>query len=209
MMTLSSGSSAKSRGFTVVACDDGYIEKVGSKGYTLAACISWRGLRPGAPVRGALALLRVDGAGATGVLAWLASTLAAPRRPLLLLDSITIAGFDVVSPQAFKDLTGGELIVVYTSKPRGERLLRALGASGAALKPAKARVLEWMLQSLVEVETRRGTLYLASTLEPGAAARIVEDLQGHARKPEPLRVAHATASRASLELWRRGCLAPR
>ena len=205
-MTPSSRSCSKmSEHYTVIACDDGYIEKVG-QGYTLVACISWLGRGPGAPGRGAMARLRVDGAGATGVVAFLALTLSLPRRPLLLLDSITVAGFDVVSPSGFKKLTEGEVVIVYTRRPRRDRLLRALRKSGAALREAKERAILWMLDNLVEVDTARGKLYVASTMDPREAACVVESLQAHARKPEPLRVAHATASRASMELRGRGCI---
>ncbi len=198
-------SSKKSESYTVVACDDGYIEKVG-KGSTLLACISWKGRGPGAPARGALALLRVDGADATSIVSALASILALPGKPLLLLDSITIAGFDAVSPSGFKMLTGGELIVVYTRRPRRERLLEALRRSGAALRDAKERIILWMLEHIFEVETSRGRLYLASTLSRDDAISVVESLQAHARVPEPLRVAHATASRASMELKGKRCI---
>lgn len=207
-MTPSSRSYSKpaSRDYMVVACDDGYIEKVGVPGYTLVACISWRGEHPGAPVEGLLAELRIDGASASSIISWLAKALSGPSRPLLLLDSVTIAGFDVVSPSTFKKLAGGEVIVVYSFRPRGERLLKALKKSEAELSEAKERVIRWMLDSLRPVETPRGRVYIASSLDTEDAARVVTALQAHSRKPEPLRVAHATASRASMELWRLGCL---
>lgn len=204
--SLLSYSTAESLGYTVVACDDGYIDKVGEGSRTIVACISWKGSKPGAPVDAKLSVIKVDSAGTTSIISWLSSSLAAPRKPLLLLDSITIAGFDVVSPTAFKKLTGGDLIAVYSREPRRKKLLEALEFSNAELKRAKERVLLWMLDTLKPIDTVRGRLYIASTLDHETAVRIVEELQGHARKPEPLRVAHYTASRTSLELKSQSCI---
>ncbi len=177
------------------ACDDGRVYKLG-EGYTVAACVCYDGPRP---VGVKLGLIRVDGLEATGILAFLAVAACRGRPGVVLLDSVTTAGFNVASPAGISALTGAPVVVVYKYRPSYERLApaaaRAPGPAWARLKALR------VVDEAFEVETRRGRLYLiAWRLGRGEAARLVESLQAHARTPEPLRAAHLIASAASRAL---------
>ena len=179
----------------VSACDDGRVYKLG-EGYTTAACVCYDGLRP---VGVKLGLLRVDGLEATGVVAYLALAACRGRPGAVLLDSVTIAGFNLVSPPGLARLAGAPVVVVYKYRPSYGRL-----ASAASRAPGPAwlrlRVLR-IVEDAVEAETRRGRLYIIPWGLPlREALGLVESLQVHARTPEPLRAAHMVASAASRAL---------
>jgi len=189
-------------GLTVVGCDDGEIRKVGLQEYTTYACISMHSTAYGLhPRDAALGLLRVDGLEASSVIA--AAVRLLERSPAaVILDSITIAGFNVVSPPTIYRLVGAPVIVVYSYKPSYSRLRRG------ALNLATFRVIDRIIRiadHTVPLETRKGILYaLLWGIEPPEALEIVEKFQVHSRIPEPVRVAHYIASAASRLL--RGCL---
>ncbi len=174
------------------ACDDGKVYKL-SKGYTVVACTCYDGTRP---VGVELGLLRVDGLEATGIVAHLSLAACRSRPDVVLLDSIAIAGFNLVSPPGLARLTGAPVVVVYPYEPSYERL-----APAAARAPGpfsiRSRVLP-IVDKAVRVDTPRGPLYLLVWGIPlRDAASIAISLQVHARTPEPLRVAHMIASSAT------------
>lgn len=176
----------------VAACDDGKVYKL-SKGYTVVACTCYDGTRP---LGVELGLLRVDGLEATGIVAHLSIAACKSRPNVVLLDSITIAGFNLVSPPGLAKLTGAPVLVVYLYKPSYERL-----APAAARAPGpfsiRNRVLP-IVDKAVRVDTPKGPLYLLAWGVPLRVAKsIAVSLQVHARTPEPLRVAHMIASSAT------------
>ncbi|WP_460123659.1 endonuclease dU [Stetteria hydrogenophila] len=174
------------------ACDDGRVHKLGG-GYTTAACVCYDGLDP---VGVSMGILRVDGLEASGVIAHLAVSACRARPDAVLLDSVTIAGFNVVSPPALVKLTGASVIVAYTYKPAYERLAPALAHAPGPLG-VRSRVLS-IVDRAVRVDTPKGPLYLVTWgTTPERATALVSRLQIHARIPEPLRVAHMVASAAS------------
>jgi len=181
----------------VVACDDGRVEKLGG-GFTVLACILW----DGRPLDVELGLLRVDGLEASSVVAYLTASLALrsslPIRALLL-DSLTIAGFNVVSPATVMRLAGVPVVVVYKYKPSSSRLEGALRKHFRDWS-LRMRVLK-LVDEAVEVNTRRGPLYIIPWgVSVEEARRVVEETQVYARTPEPLRIADMIASEVTLHL---------
>ncbi len=185
----------------VVACDDGIVRKLGwGSGFTLVSCILWS-LEGGGPVTAALAPVRVDGLDATDVIAGLVEVLQAPRSPLIV-DSVTIAGFNVVNPYGIVESVGSPVVYVYKYMPSLERLLGGLEKARLPLTKVRARVIEAVVSSVKPAETRRGIVYLGVVgMQFDVAVKLVEKLQVYSRTPEPLRIAHYTASEASLLLY--------
>ncbi|MDM7275576.1 MAG: DUF99 family protein, partial [Thermoprotei archaeon] len=146
--------------------------------------------------------VRVDGLEASSTIAYLAKTLALKAGgevETLLVDSLTIAGFNIVSPSTIVKLAGLPLIAVYKYKPSSSRLEEALRKH---FKDWRLRMLVLkLLDSTVKVETRKGELYIATwSLSLEEALETVESLQVHSRIPEPLRIADMTASEAARTL---------
>ncbi len=180
----------------IVACDDGRVPKLGKDaGCTIASCIAWA---KGEVVGVAFHPLRIDGLDATPVIEYL--VLASSRGAeiqAVLLDSLTIAGFNVVSPPHLVDSVGAPLLVVYKYPPSPERLAEGLRRADLPYRSLRERVLATLAHSR-RVETRRGTLYIlafGSGLED--AVGLVESLQGRDRVPVPLRLAHYISSALS------------
>lgn len=159
--------------------------------YTVASCVSW----DGAPSGVSLGLLRVDGLDASSIIPYLALRASRGRPCAVLLDSVTIAGFNVASPGAISRLAGAPVIIVYNYRPSRERLeagLRRLGDGGA-----RSRAIS-IVDSAVEVDTRQGRVYIVAWgVDLEAARDIVEECQVHSRTPEPVRMAHKIASEMS------------
>ncbi|MCS7106566.1 MAG: DUF99 family protein [Acidilobaceae archaeon] len=169
----------------MVACDDGRVRK-GAQ-FTVLACLLWNA----GPQRARFSLVRIDGLEASSIVAALALQLG--RGEALLLDSLTSAGFNPISPSTVERVTGLPTVAVYTYEPSSERLRAAM----------EKHLLDWelRLRVLKEVDkaqrtlTARGELYVyAWGLSLGEAKSLVEGLQIHARVPEPLRLAHMLAS---------------
>jgi len=174
------------------ACDDGKVYKL-SRGYTVVACTCYEDLRP---IGVSLGILRIDGLEATGIVSYLSLAACKSRPSVILLDSITIAGFNVVSPPGLARLTGAPVIVVYPYEPAYNRL-----APAAARAPGpfsiRSRVLA-IVDRYIKVDTPKGSLYLLTWGIPlKDAVDVVVKLQVHARIPEPLRTAHMIASSSS------------
>jgi endonuclease V-like protein UPF0215 family len=179
---------------SVVACDDGYVRKLG-EGYTVVACIDWvigRG-----PASASTRPVRVDGLEAGSIIAGiLGEALQVFDVKALLLDSLTIAGFNLVSPSTIERLVGVPTLVVYKYKPSPERLIRTVREKFADWA-IRARVVS-LVGEAREVETRRGRLYVIPWgMGLGEAAEIIGRLQLYSRVPEPLRLAHYMASSVS------------
>jgi len=177
--------------FTVVACDDGEVRKLGG-GLTTVACVAYRELWPS---DASLGIIRVDGLDATSVLSGMISLMARPPGAVLL-DSITIGGFNVVSLPGLSRLTGMPAIVVYSYEPSVERLEAPLRQHFADAE-LRLRALA-PIRGARRVMTRRGELYLVTWgIELSEAVKVVEAYQYFTKVPEPIRVAHRLASEAS------------
>jgi endonuclease V-like protein UPF0215 family len=187
----------------VIACDDGEVRKLG-EGATIIACILWDerlGFTKGAFLRA-----HVDGLDATGQVIFMAKTLAAlsPRHvEALFLDSITTAGFNLVSPSLVYKKVGLPVIVVYKRKPRYDRIVRA-ARKHLQDYSLRRKVLE-LTRMAEAVSTRLGRVYvIVWGIRVDTARRIIEKYQYRARIPEPLRFAHLYASALSRVLIHHG-----
>jgi Uncharacterized conserved protein len=163
--------------FTVVACDDGEVRKLGG-GLTTVACVAYRGLWPS---DASLGIIRVDGLDATSVLSGMISLMARPPGAVLL-DSITIGGFNVVSLPGLSRLTGMPAIVVYSYEPSFERLEAPLRQHFADAE-LRLRALA-PVRGARRVMTRGGS----STSLPGAlsSARRLRSLRPTSTSPRSL-----------------------
>ncbi len=178
--------------FVAVACDDGKVRKLGG-GVAVVACVAYRELRPSG-LR--LGLVHVDGLDATSVVGELAREIAAGSEGLLMVDSITIAGFNVISLPGISRISGLRAVAVYTYEPDIARLEGPLRAhfSDAELR---LRVLE-PIKNVRRVETPRGPLYVVPWgLRHEEAGELLALYQVYTRVPEPIRVAHRVASEVS------------
>ncbi|MCE4605626.1 MAG: DUF99 family protein [Desulfurococcales archaeon] len=176
-----------------MACDDGVVAKLGG-GYTLVSCVYWA-LGVG-PLGADFAWVKVDGLDASSIIAYLASRLGRfGPVDLVMLDSVTIAGFNVASPASIHRLTGAPVVVLYKYSPSLERLASAV--VNVDMHRVRLRVLK-IVGDAVELRTRRGRLY---AIVWGASldriVSVVEELQFFGRMPEPLRLAHYLASAIS------------
>ncbi|MCX8196425.1 MAG: DUF99 family protein [Acidilobaceae archaeon] len=173
---------------SAIACDDGRVRKGGS--YTALACLLWSS----GPRAARFALLSIDGLEASSVVsAMVQQLLSLARAEALLLDSLTIAGFNVISPATVERLTGLPTVVIYTYEPSSERL-RAAMEKHLSDWELRLRVLK-EVDRAQRVATKKGDLYIYSWGLPLERAKaLVEGLQIHARVPEPLRLAHMLAS---------------
>lgn len=180
---------------SVIACDDGRVTKLGG-GYTVVACLLWSMK----PIDVEVHLVKIDGLEASATIAYSIQVLLLRNRvrvDALLLDSLTIAGFNVVSPATVKKLTGVPVIVAYKYKPSSRRLEEAL----------RKHFKDWDLRlsilkivdEAIEVNTRKGPLYVVTWgLDIDKAKDTIEETQIYARTPEPLRIADMIASEATL-----------
>jgi len=178
----------------VLACDDGIVEKLGS-GHTLLTCVSWE---EGVGVTGLAFLpVTVDGLDGTSAAVFLARHLSHPRRPhIVMLDSLTLAGFNVVSPAALHDAVRAPVAVVYTYRPSIGRLRRALEASELPLAEVRLRILS-LVERARRVDTPRGPLYLVEWPPGVDTYPLLVRTQVYDRRPAPLRAAHYISSALS------------
>ena len=179
----------------VIACDDGVVRKL-SGGLTLVACVLWS-LGEGPLLVGHLPV-HVDGLDATSQITFLIKTLMSRATIVdaVLLDALTIAGFNVVSPASVYEKTGIPVIILYKRRPRWGRIYSAL-RSHFEDYDLRLRVVG-LLRDVITVRTSRGLLYAVLWgISVRDAARIIESYQLYARIPEPLRMAHLYASALS------------
>ncbi len=178
-----------------IACDDGRVRKLG-KGYTTYACISY--LPDLKPENVDIGLLKIDGLEASSIIAFSIKLLSRNRRSVLLLDSLTIAGFNIISPATVYKLSDAPTIVVYTYEPSYKRLWNAFRR--LPLSSLRSKVLK-IVDSATKISTPKGELWIVYwKLKLEEVKDIVTSLQRHSRVPEPLRVAHRIASEVSLLL---------
>ncbi len=179
----------------VIACDDGRIKKLGG-GYTTVVCISWSSESGLEDI--SIAPVHIDGLDATSILAYLIKVIST-RDPIdaIMLDSLTIAGFNIVSPDTLSKKRGSPVIIVYNYEPSVERLNRGLIASGLNLINIRMNILK-IINNYVKINTRMGPLYILTwKTNINNAIKIIELSQVVDRMPAPLRFAHYIASAIS------------
>jgi len=178
----------------VIACDDGVVNKLGG-GWTIISCVLWR--RGEGPVRIGHLPVHIDGLDASGQVAYIASALSNGLDVEgVLFDSITTAGFNLISPPQVQRAARAPVIILYKRRPRWTRILAALERhfSDAWLR---LRVIS-LVRDVVQLSTRRGVLYaILWGLSSGKAVELIEKYQVAGRMPEPLRFVHLYASALS------------
>ena len=179
----------------VIACDDGEVRKLG-EGYTIAVCTRWSneyGLEDltAAPIP-------VDGSNATNILLNLVNKIKYNYIiHAILLDSITIAGFNYINIERLSSLSSLPVITVYTYKPRFDRLFKAMKIAGLDADPDRINSLK-IINNIIHILSVKGNLYiLTEGVNATQARRILSQLQAFDRKPIPLRLAHYIASALS------------
>jgi endonuclease V-like protein UPF0215 family len=181
-----------------VACDDGRVKKLG-QGFTTYACVSFNDKLE--PLDVDIGLIKIDGLEASSLITYSSLKVSRGEQFVLLLDSLTIAGFNVVSPATVFNLTHSPTLVVYSYEPSYARLERAF--KRLPFKDLRAKVLR-IVDRAKRVTTPKGDVWiLAWKISLEEALRIIIKLQRHSRVPEPIRVAHNIASEASLFLGKR------
>ena len=130
-----------------------------------------------------------DGADATAVLA---ATITGSRFHqhihLVLLQGVTLAGFNVVDAWALHEAVGRPVLVVARRRPD----LTAVRAALESRIPDGHAKWRW-IERLGPMEACGGVYVQRVGLTSAAAQAVVERLAVHSRIPEPLRVAHLIA----------------
>ena len=136
-----------------------------------------------------MAAVEKDGADATSVLA---TTIAGSRFHehihLVLLQGVTLAGFNVVDAVALRDRIARPVLIVARKRPDMNAIRRALETRIPG-GHAKWRLIE----QLGAMEACAGVYVQRIGLTAEQARAVVERLAMHSQIPEPLRVAHLIA----------------
>ncbi len=182
---------------TVVACDDGIVNKLG-EGVTIVACTLYN--KNLGPVHVGFLPVKIDGLDATGQLLYLINTLNSlyPDNNVeaVLFDSLTIAGFNIISPASINKHLGLPVIVLYKRKPNVDKIINAV-VKYIKYPEIRLRVLR-LLENTVVLDTKHGRLYsVLYGINPKKALPIIEYYQLHSRIPEPLRFIDYFASSIS------------
>ncbi len=133
--------------------------------------------------------VRRDGANATRNLAAMIENcrFAASLRAVML-QGVTLAGFNVVDLPALSEQVGLPVVAVCRTRPDREKIRRALETS----VPGGAR--KWRLLERLGPPRRHGGVYLHHVgLSFEDAAGLVDRFAINSRLPEPLRTAHMIA----------------
>ncbi|MEB3759752.1 MAG: DUF99 family protein [Desulfurococcales archaeon] len=181
----------------VVACDDGIVNKLG-EGVTIVACTLYN--KNLGPVHVGFLPVKIDGLDATGQLLYLINTLNSlyPDNNIeaVLFDSLTIAGFNIISPASINKHLGLPVIVLYKRKPNVDKIINAV-VKYIKYPEIRLRVLR-LLENTVVLDTKHGRLYsVLYGINPKKALPIIEYYQLHSRIPEPLRFIDYFASSVS------------
>lgn len=176
----------------IIACDDGEVKKLGY-GKTLVSCISYKEVWP---ENIKIGFVHTDGLDATSILSYLVKSLANNEKSVVLFDSITIAGFNVISLSGIQKLTGIPTIVIYNYKPSIKNLLNALRPH---FKDSYIRELAInQLKEAKKIETRKGILYIVNRgVNNDEALELINSYQFYSTIPEPLRMSHIISSHLS------------
>lgn len=190
--------------YCVIACDDGFVskEKAGTTGFTVVGCVLYKGLNP---IDIAFSPLRIDGLESSSIISALAvrlleenhSNLEVECKPVILLDTIVFAGFNIVSLSLIKKLSGLDVVSFYNYQPNIGLLVKTVNEH-LDFPKLRERLLSMQLQNLRAIRTSKGVSYVVSTVDD---LEFLENLIGYyqvyTRNPEPLRTAHMLTSSLS------------
>jgi endonuclease V-like protein UPF0215 family len=186
----------------IIACDDGFVSKVGEKTreFTLVGCILYKDL---VPLDIDFSPLRIDGLDSSSIISGLAISLIEDRkeckndRPIILLDTIIFAGFNIVSIKTIKQQTEMDVISFYPYKPNTDLLVETV-KKHLDFPYLRARLIKSQLANLEEITTSKGVSYAVSTIKDHSLiAKVIGFYQVYTKQLEPLRVAHMLTSSLS------------
>ncbi|MFP3241505.1 DUF99 family protein [Caldisphaera sp.] len=176
----------------IIACDDGEVKKLGY-GKTVISCLSYREVWP---EKIKIGIVHTDGLDATSILSYLIKVLGNNKKSLVMFDSITIAGFNVISLPGIEKLTGFPSIVIYNYKPSIKNLLNALRPHFIDSKIRELAINQ--IKSYEKIESKKGILYIVNRgVNKEDAIEIINSYQFYSRIPEPLRLSHIITSQIS------------
>jgi endonuclease V-like protein UPF0215 family len=134
--------------------------------------------------------VRRDGADSTRAIAsMIASSRFARHTRLVLLEGISLAGFNVVDIHALSASLGMAVLVVVKRMPRIDAVRRAL------LERVRGGARKWaLIEKAGPMEPIGGLFVQRAGIERADAEIVLRDLAIHGRLPEPVRVAHLVAN---------------
>ncbi len=188
----------------VIACDDGFVskEKAGTTSFTIVGCVLYKGLNP---IDIAFSPLRIDGLDSSSIISALAvrlleenhSSLEMECKPVIILDTIVFAGFNIVSLSLVKKLSGLEVVSFYNYRPNTSLLVKTVNEH-LNFPKLRERLLSMQLQNLKAIKTSKGISYVVSTMDDlEFLENLISYYQVYTRNPEPLRTAHMLTSSLS------------
>ena len=138
--------------------------------------------------------VRRDGANATSTLARLVSeTRFRPHLQAVLLQGITLAGFNVVDIQGLSRALRLPVIAISRRAPQRDALRRAL----LGQVPGGRR--KWrLIERAGPMESLGGVYVQRAGIDVGETLSLIEDLAVNSSIPEPLRTAHLIAAGVTL-----------
>ncbi len=170
----------------VVGLDDAPFEPTGGREVPVIGAV-FNGLRLEGVLR---ASVRRDGANATQrVTGLLAASRFVSSLQAVLLQGVTLAGFNVVDLATLHRNLGLPVVSVCRRRPDLERIRRAL------LESVPGGQRKWRLIARQPPIERCGRVYVQSVgLDPAATVALVERFAVNSLLPEPLRTAHLIAA---------------
>ncbi|UQA54614.1 DUF99 family protein [Polyangium aurulentum] len=136
------------------------------------------------------AKVRRDGTDSTRAIAQMVSSSRfAPHTRLVVLEGISLAGFNVVDLHALHATLGMAVLVVVKRMPDIDAVRRAL------LERVRGGARKWaLIEKAGPMEPLGGLFVQRAGIEPAEALDVIRTLAVHGRLPEPVRVAHLVAS---------------
>lgn len=164
---------------TVTGIDDGYfpLNHKGRKGYAPLVSVIYEDFDL---VEIDYSLILVDGEDATDKLR------SMNKRGYVILDGVIFGGFNYVKPEP-------NWIVFYSKRPNIIEIERALLKHFSKDQDRIFTILN-ILKNLRSITSRKGTIYVYTSLELSEASRVISHYQIFSKRPEPLRTAHVIAS---------------
>lgn len=148
-------------------------------------------------------LIEIDGLDATEKAIEIASDLPSPD--LIMLGSVTCAGFNILNPFKLNEKLGVPVIVVVKEKPNNEAVYSALIKHFPDWKE-RWRVFEELAEKApirhVKVEEGNPVYLEAISISGEEAEKTIKAFLKWGRLPEPLRVAEIIAKGASRSLFK-------
>ena len=190
----------------VLALDDGFFPPSykGGAGRTVLVGVVYKDM----PIDMSLRLILVDGRDASEKASEICGELLSRglKPQHVLTDGVTYAGFNYISLESVSEACRAPATAVFKYRPDPEAMERALRRHFPDHEE-RWRIIEPQVRGASAINTRRGVLYVYSTLKDREAVRrIVEALQTYSPTPEPLRIADMVASAAAREMLRAGVI---